>query len=227
MDKHILHSVLETLTAGMTATINFNEPFSDLSGDYTIITSKVGRGRGGSRVMEIAPVGNLEDAFGALEIDGKEKALGTGTSEYIATMVIDGKTFGMEDPIETSRKSGVRRPRNPDGLDGATPAPVTARQREAGKRARVSSDIAQAQRVAKALGEILTENPVTNFKLVAKDRNSPMNGEWKVASFEYGNSNIAMHLVDLDNPERKFEFDSTVHGVDVRDVQVIGIESAR
>jgi len=225
MDKHILHSVLETLSAGMTATINFNEPFTDLSGDYTILASKVGRGRGGSRVIEIAPVSNPDDAFGALEIDGVEKALGTGTSQYIATMIIDGKTFGMEDPIEASRKTGVRRPRNA-GTDGQSAAPVTARQREASKRARVSSDIAQGQRVAKALGDILTENAATNFKLVAKDRTSPMNGEWKVVSFEYTDSNLMMHLVDLDNPGRTFEFDSIVHGVDVRDVQVIGIESA-
>jgi len=225
MDKHILHSVLETLSAGMTATINFNEPFTDLSGDYTILASKVGRGRGGSRVIEIAPVSNPDDAFGALEIDGVEKALGTGTSQYIATMIVDGKTFGMEDPIEASRKTGVRRPRNA-GTDGQSAAPVTARQREASKRARVSSDIAQGQRVAKALGDILTENAATNFKLVAKDRTSPMNGEWKVVSFEYTDSNLMMHLVDLDNPGRTFEFDSIVHGVDVRDVQVIGIESA-
>lgn len=224
MDKHILHSVLETLTAGNNVTINFNEPFADLTGDYLIVESKVGRGRGGSRVIEIAPVGSPDDSFGALEINGKEKALGTGTSEYIATMVIDGKTFGMEDPIETSRKSGVRRPRNA-GTDGQTAAPVTARQREAGKRARVNSDIAQGQRVAKALGDILTENPTTNFKLVAKERTSPMNGEWKVASFTYADSNLMMHLVDLDNPERTFEFDSIVHGVDVRDVQMIEVSA--
>lgn len=225
MDKHILHSVLETLTINSTVTINFNEPFADLSGDYMIMASKVGRGRGGSRVIEIAPVGNPDDAFGALEIDGKEKALGTGTSEYINTIVIDGKTFGMEDPIETSRKAGVRRPRN-TGTDAQSPAPVTARQREAGKRTRVSSDVAQGQRVAEALGEILTENPATNFKLVSSNRSSALNGEWKVASFEYGDMALKMQLVDIDNPERTFEFDSTIHGVEVRDAQVIEVASA-
>jgi len=222
MDKHILHSVLETLTINSTVTINFNEPFTDLSGDYTVLASKVGRGRGGSRVIEIAPVGNPDDAFGALEIDGKEKALGTGTSEYISTIVVDGKTFGMEDPIETSRKAGVRRPRN-TGTDGQTAAPVTARQRASNKRARVSSDAAQSQRVAKALGDILTENPVTNFKLVSSNRSSELNGEWKVASFTYADNNLQMHLVDIDNPDRVFEFDSIVHGVEVRDAQVIEV----
>lgn len=223
MDKHILHSVLETLTAGNTVTINFNEPFADLTGDYNIVSSKVGRGRGGSRVIEIAPVGNPEDSFGALEIDGKEKALGTGTSEYINTIVFDGKTFGLEDPIETTRKTGVRRPRNVAGTDGQTAAPVTGRQREATKRARVSSDVAQSQRVAKALGDILTENPVTNFKLISSNRTSELNGEWKVASFEYADMTLKMQLVDIDNADRTFAFDSTVHGVEVRDAQVIGI----
>lgn len=224
MDKHILHSVLETLTAGMTATINFNEPFTDLTGDYTVLASKTGRGRGGSRVIEIAPVGKPDDAFGALEIDGKEKALGTGTSEYIASMVVDGKTYGLEDPIEASRKTGVRRPRNA-GTDGQTAAPVTGRQREAGKRARVKSDVAQGGRVAKALGDILTENPTTNLKLIASNRTSELNGEWKVASFEYADMTLKMQLVDIDNPDRTFEFDSTMHGVEVRDAQIIGIEN--
>lgn len=224
MDKHILHSVLETLTAGNNITINFNEPFEELSGDYMIMASKVGRGRGGSRVIEIAPVGNPDDAFGALEIDGKEKALGTGTSEYINTIVFDGKTFGMEDPVETSRKAGVRRPRNA-GTDGQTAAPVTARQRAASKRARVNSDVAQGQRVAKALGDILTENPATNFKLVSSNRTSELNGEWKVASFVYADNALQMHLVDIDNPDRVFEFDSIVHGVEVRDAQVIEVSA--
>lgn len=225
MDKHILHSVLETLTAGNNVTINFNDPFADLSGDYMVMASKVGRGRGGSRVIEIAPVGSPDDAFGALDVDGKEKALGTGTSEYINTIVFDGKTYGMEDPIETSRKPAVRRPRNA-GTDGQTAAPVTARQREAGKRARVSSDVAQGQRVAKALGDILTENPVTNFKLVSSNRTSNLNGEWKVASFQYADNSLQMHLVDIDNPDRTFEFDSIVHGVEIRDAQVIEVASA-
>jgi len=207
MDKHILHSVLETLTAGNNITINFNEPFEELSGDYMITASKVGRGRGGSRVIWIAPVSNPDDEFGALEIDGKEKALGTGTSEYINTIVFDGKTFGMESPIETSRKTG------------------TARQRETVKRARVSSDVAQRQRVAKALGDILTENPATNFKLVSSNRTSELNGEWKVASFVYADNSLQMHLVDIDNPDRIFEFDSTVHGVEVRDAQVIEVSA--
>ena len=225
MDKHILHSVLETLTAGSNITINFNEPFTELSGDYMVVASKVGRGRGGSRVIEIAPVGNPNDAFGALEIDGKEKALGTGTSEYISTIVFDGKTHGLEDPMEASRKPVARRPRNAS-VDGASPAPVTARQREAGKRAKVSSDISQSQRVAKALGDILTENPATNFRLVSSNRTSPLNGEWKVVAFQYADNSLQMHLVDIDNADRKFEFDSIVHGVEIRDAQVIEVASA-
>lgn len=224
MDKHILHSVLETLTAGASVTINFNEPFTDLTGDYTVIASKVGRGRGGSRVIEIAPSSDLSDSFGALEVEGKEKALGTGTSEYISTITVDGKTYGMEDPIEASRKPAARRPRSPGGTDGTTAAPVTGRQRAAGQRARVDSDVAQGQRVAKALGDILTENPTTNFKLVGNARSSELNGEWKVASFEYSTNLLTMELIDIDNPERTLSFDSTVHGANVRDAQVIGIE---
>ena len=220
MDKHILYSVLETLTAGNTVTINFHEPFLALSGDYNIIASKVGRGRGGSRVIEIAPIANPSQSFGALEIDGKEKALGTGTSEYINTIIVGDKTYGMEDPLETPRRPRVMRAPTADGE-----APVPATKRQSATRTRVSSDTSQAQRVANAIGGILTDNPATNFRIIGKDRSSPMNGEWKVMSFTYADDALTMELANMDDASKSFQFDSTIHGVDVRDVQIIGIES--
>jgi hypothetical protein len=221
MDKHILHSVLESVTAGSNITINFHEPFAELSGDYTVLVSKTGRGRGGSRVLEVASVASPEDTFGALEIDGKEKLLGTGTSEVIATLVIDGKTFGLEDPIETARKPNVRRARTAGETDYST-----SKQRETTKRARVSSNVAQGARVANAMGQILTDNPVTTFRIVGKDRNAAFNGQWKVESFNYVTDCLTMNLVGLEDSSQTFAFDSSVHGADVRDVQVIGIEDA-
>lgn len=219
MDKHILYSVLETLSAGNIVTINFHEPFNALSGDYNIVSSKVGRGRGGSRVIEIAPVANPTESFGALEINGKEKALGTGTSEYINTIVIGDKTYGMEDPLENPRRPRVMRA---PSADGESPAST---KRQTATRTRVSGDVSQSQRVANAIGGILTDNPATNFRIVAKDRSSPMNGEWKVMSFTYADDALTMELVDMDNAAKTFRFDSTVHGVDIRDVQIIGVES--
>lgn len=219
MDKHILHSVLESLTAGMIATINFNEPFAALSGNYTIVASKVGRGRGGSRVIEIAPVSNPEDSFAALEVDGKQRALGTGTSEYISTMIIDGKTFGLEDPMEANRST--TRTKRPSGET----VTVTRTKRENATTTRSSASTAQSQRVANVMGGILNENPATNFKIIAKDRTSAMNGEWRVDSFSYGDNALSMKLINIDDAARMFEFDSNMHGADIRDIQVIGIEN--
>jgi hypothetical protein len=219
MDKHILYSVLESLTAGMTATINFNEPFAALSGDYTIVASKVGRGRGGSRVIEIAPVTNPDDSFAALEIDGKQRALGTGTSEYISTMIVDGKTFGLEDPMETNRST--TRTKRPSGETVSVPR--TKRERTASSNA--SASTAQSQRVANVMGGILAENPATNFKIIAKDRTSTMNGEWRVDSFNYADNALSMRLINIDDATQIFEFDSNTHGAEIRDIQVIGIEN--
>ena len=223
MDKHILHSVLESVTVGSNITINFHEPFADLSGDYTVLQSKTGRGRGGSRVLEVASVANPDDTFGALEIDGRERLLGTGTSEVFNTITVDGKVHGLEDPMETARKSP--RVKRAPAVDGAPPAPRTTK-REAAQRVRARSVNAQGARVANAMGQILTDNPVTTFRIVGKDRNAAFNGQWKVDTFTYTPDSLTMNLVGIDDATQTFAFDSSVHGAEVRDVQVIGIEDA-
>ena len=217
MDKHILHSVLESLTVGQALTINFTEPFADLTGDYTVLVSKVGRGRGGSRVIEIASVANPSETFGALNVDGKDKLLGTGTSEFIGTIVIGDKTYGLEDPIETARKT-------PNVKAGrSTSEGGTATKRVVKQRAVLKSSTAQASRVAKALSEVLATNPVTTFNLVATTKTAPFHGEWTVSSYTYEEDVLKMSLVGLNDPDRKFEFDSSLHGTGIKDAQVVSV----
>lgn len=217
MDKHILHSVLESLTVGQALTINFTEQFADLTGDYTVLVSKVGRGRGGSRVIEIASVANPSETFGALNVDGKDKLLGTGTSEFIGTIVIGDKTYGLEDPIETARKTpNVKAGRSTSEGGAAT-------KRVVKQRAVLKSSTAQASRVAKALSEVLATNPVTTFNLVATTKTAPFHGEWTVSSYTYEEDVLKMSLVGLNDPDRKFEFDSNLHGTGIKDAQVISV----
>lgn len=217
MDKHILHSVLESLTVGQSLTINFTERFADLTGDYTVLVSKTGRGRGGSRVIEIASVANPSETFGALNVDGKDKLLGTGTSEFISTIVIGDKTYGLEDPIETARKTPNVRAGRPSSEGG------TATKRVIKQRAVLNSSTAQASRVAKALSEVLTTNPVTTFNLVATTKTAPFHGEWTVSSYTYEEDVLKMSLVGLNDPDRKFEFDSSLHGTGIKDAQVVSV----
>ena len=217
MDKHILHSVLESLTVGQALTINFTEQFADLTGDYTVLVSKVGRGRGGSRVIEIASVTNPSETFGALNVDGKDKLLGTGTSEFIGTIVIGDKTHGLEDPIETARKTpNVKAGRSTSEGGAAT-------KRVVKQRAVLKSSTAQASRVAKALSEVLATNPVTTFNLVATTKTAPFHGEWTVSSYTYEEDVLKMSLVGLNDPDRKFEFDSSLHGTGIKDAQVVSV----
>ncbi len=232
MDKHILHSVLETVSVGSPITLNFVAPFENLSGDYTVLVSKVGRGRGGSRVISVASATNPSDKIDALDVKGTPKLLGTGVSEYISTVVYGGKTYGMEDPIETARnRPAIRRGNDgkivsPDATAASTmpeTAPVPHTKRDRAQRAQKSSNTSQAHRVAQALGNILTETPTTNFRLVAKQKSSPINGEWSVSEFNYADNILRMSLVSLSNPETTFAFDSSVHGVEVKDAQVIDI----
>jgi hypothetical protein len=217
MDKHILHSVLESLTIGQALTINFTEQFTDLTGDYTVLVSKTGRGRGGSRVIEIASVTNPSETFGALNVDGKDKLLGTGTSEFIGTIVIGDKTYGLEDPIETARKT----PNVKAGRVSSEGRPAT--KREVKQRGVLKSSTAQAGRVAKALSEVLTANPVTTFNLVATVKTAPYHGEWSVSSYAYEEGVLKMSLVGLNDPDRKFDFDSSLHGTGIKDAQVVSV----
>lgn len=203
MDKHILHSVLETIAIGSPITVNFNEPFTQLSGDYTVVSSKTGRGRGGSRVMEISSTANPTNILGTLEINGHPRMLGTGTSEHIASVIVDGKTYGLEEVSEVK----------------ATKSRSAQPETKSERQARASSS--QASRVAQVLGNILNESPETNFKFVANSKSSELNGEWTVSEFTYEGDKLQMKLMALDDPSHTFDFDSTIHGAEIRDAQVI------
>ena len=235
MDKQILHSVLETVTAGMVIGVAFHEPFAELSGDYTVLQSKTGRGRGGSRVLELASVANPEDTFGALEIDGKQKALGTGTSEIFASLTVDGKVHGLEDPAETVRKAPrVKRAPKADApaavaveaapaaeaAETEAPAAPTPRKR-APKAPKAQSTVNVGAKIAKILGGVLTDNPNTNFKLTGKNSAPHITGDWKVLSFTLDTDSLKMECVDLSNAERTLSFDSSVDGENVKDAEVL------
>lgn len=212
MDKHILHSVLETLTIGGNISVAFNEPFTELSGDYIVLQSKTGRGRGGSRVIELQSVLDAEDTFGALDVGGKERLLGTGTSEYISTLTVDGKVHGLEDPFENTTKAPkVKR------------APDAPRQtkREGKATAKVAASASVGRKVAGALGSVLANNANSSFKLTGRQPGSPITGEWRVVSFTHENEVLCMECVDISNAERTLSFDSSVHGVNVKDAEVM------
>ena len=215
MDKNILHSVLETVTAGQTINIVFNQPFTELTGDYLVLQSKTGRGRGGSRVLEIRSVTNPERSFGALEVDGKEKTLGTGTSDCFSTVTVNGKVHGLEDPAEATRKPRTAR------SDGST---ATPRKPASSTPVARSTSSTVGQKVATALGDVLQQNPSTVFKLTGKSTGSHLTGEWRVTSFTRENGVLQMECVDVTNSERTLSFNSSVDGVNLKDAEVFYVE---
>lgn len=208
MDKNILHSVLETLTVGQEISITFNQPFAAMTGDYIVTQSKTGRGRGGSRVIEIKSAADPTVIHSTLNIDGKDKAIGTGTSEYIASMAVNGTTYNTEQTVEKS----ARKPRTKDSDAVSEPMPPTEKK---------DRSTLVSEKVANALGKCLQENPQTIFKLKGMEPNSNLTGEWRVASFTYENSILHMECVDVDNPERTMSFDSTVDGIRLKDAEVV------
>ena len=217
MDKNILHSVLETVTAGQTININFTDPFAELTGDYLVLQSKTGRGRGGSRILEIQSVTDSSRVISSLQIDGKDKTLGTGTSEFITTLTIDGKVHGLEDPAETSRK--VRAVTRSDEQSAASVKPRTMKRQPS--QGSASTAILIGHKVATALGTVLAENPKTVFKLTGRNAGSHITGEWQVKTFTHENNILQMECVDTQNVERTLSFDSSVDGANLKDAEVV------
>lgn len=202
MDKNILHSILENISIGQEISMTFAEPFAEMTGDYIVLQSKTGRGRGGSRVIEIKSVANPSNIYSSLTVDGKEKSLGTGTSDYIVSMVVNGIVHST--PEQTSQP--MRKPRETQ----ATPSVQ--------KKDRTTQ---VGEKVAKALGMCLQENPQTIFKLTGMQPNSNITGEWRVESFVYENNILQMECIDTTNPERTLSFNSTIDSTNLKDAEVV------
>lgn len=206
MDKLILHSVLETVTAGQTININFNEPFAELTGDYLVLQSKTGRGRGGSRILEVRSVDDSSRVISTLQIDGKEKSLGTSTSEYFVTLTVEGKVHGLEAPADSTRSVKAR---------------TVATKRETKVVEKTNQKSLISQKVASALGTVLADNPKTVFKLTGRGPGSNITGEWQVQSFTHEDNVLRMECVDTQNSERTLSFDSSVDGENLKDAEVV------
>lgn len=83
MDKKIIRNLLSGLTPSETISINFIGPKAHMSGDYTVVKVKTGRGKGGSKLVE------LVNAFKQTLITG------TPDSAEILNMTIAGEMHGF------------------------------------------------------------------------------------------------------------------------------------
>jgi hypothetical protein len=93
MDKKELKSVIAGLTPGSEVSMVFLGEYAGRSGSYTLESLKVGRGKGGSRIMVLR---------GA---DGTTLETGTAQSDFILNITgPDGDMHGHESATEVPRK---------------------------------------------------------------------------------------------------------------------------
>lgn len=85
MDKTQLRNVFATLTTGQTLEINFGGARSHLSGAYRVERLRTGRGKGGSRLLDLVRLS-----------DGQVVTTGTPDSTNIVNLVVDGMRHGLE-----------------------------------------------------------------------------------------------------------------------------------
>ena len=204
MDKQILHSILGTVSVGSSITISFIEQFNSLSGDYIVTVSKAGKGRGGSRIIEICSVINPCVMLTSLNIDGKEKCLGTSVSEYISSVIIGNNTYGNEEAVPMPKEKTV------------------SIKKQTKIKAENPSIIA-AKKIANILGNILKDKPAVAFKIIGQRNLSEATGEWYVSSFIFEDNKLVMDLTGYENKELKFKFNSELHGHLIRDVSIIDL----
>jgi hypothetical protein len=237
MDKAILHSVLESSAlVGTEVDIKFTSGFDQYSGHYRIDVNKMGRGRGGSRVIEAT---NLATGAVMQVLPGTrnssntgERLLGTAVSEYIESFTVGGITY---DEGKTESATGTRRRKNarPETTTTATApteaTPPTSKQpkqkretkRQATTSARASRTIEIGKKVASILGPLCQENPGLKLKLATKT--GDFTGEWSVAEFTYENDRLLMTLHGLTN-KSTFQFDTAVHAEQLTDASMIEVD---
>lgn len=205
MDKQILHSILETATVGEQITISFIDSFNNLNGDYILTVSKSGRGRGGSRIIELKLASDTSISLTSLNVNGQQKMLGTSVSEYISGVIIGNNNYATEEKFKMPKEKKEKSVRENSENKQDKPAVVAARK------------------VANILGNILKNNPSVAFKIIGQRNLSEATGEWYVSKFLFEDQKLTMDLVGYEKKELKFSFDSETHGHLIRDVSIINL----
>lgn len=102
MNKKVLRDLLNSTEVNSILKINFLQDFKSFSGEYKVLSKRIGRGKAGSRIVSLL---NVESGveFNEALLNGKMKAMGTAFSEYILNIEVNGTIYGDETPFELPR----------------------------------------------------------------------------------------------------------------------------
>jgi hypothetical protein len=100
MDKNQLRSLFSAVTSATELEITFGGPRAHLSGAYRVVRTRTGRGKGGSRLLDLTRVS-----------DGQTLTTGTPDSNTIVNIVVDGVRHGLDNasdlPVVFGRNKSV------------------------------------------------------------------------------------------------------------------------
>lgn len=82
MDKSVLKSTIKALTVGQEINITFIGAKAHLTGDWSVVKTKTGKGKGGSKLMEL------------VNADKETITTGTPESQYILNMTVNDELVG-------------------------------------------------------------------------------------------------------------------------------------
>jgi len=251
MDKQIFRTAVDNANVGSTLTLGFVSGHEHLNGDYEVIVSKIGRGRNGSRVLEVKNLQSGETLTG-LEDGDKFRLFGSGCSDFVVSLAVNGvRVEDAEVPVVSAPRPrvqnspgvypytphlGIAGPSsNPTRLSPGMAAVVIARAEETGmaaspknapfraKQKKLEAETVLREQLAGALKDVLEADPRAQFRIRMKQADSSLNGEFRVRSYlvEEENGSVTMELVSLENPEQVQSFNTNEYGTEVRAVDVI------
>lgn len=91
MEKTLLRSIIVGLNPDQNIRVVFRGSLSHLTGDYTVVETRRGRGKGGSRLADLRSVGDPTSEF---------VTIGTPRNDDVLNITVDGTTLGYTSETE-------------------------------------------------------------------------------------------------------------------------------
>lgn len=189
MDKQELKNLIKNTPINSEMSISFLGELAPLSGNYKLLSTGIGRGKGGSLVAKLMNLENGE-TLSEVTIDSRKKTFGSSISEYIQTITLantDGTTTIYGDPTVTDSSMIARHDHEKADILRITFDPFVG-----------------------------VENP---FKIKIDSSEPWLAGEWQCVSVRKLRGKFRQLALQLSNGTKTIEFWTYKHSGIINDVQ--------
>jgi hypothetical protein len=107
MDKKLVQDLFRNkIRVGDVVEIVAISPLDSLTGTFTLLSTKVGRGKGGgAQVIELKN-NTTNEILKTISCPDKVREIGTGISDYLLKITHSGNVYGADTPEEAAKAEG-------------------------------------------------------------------------------------------------------------------------